>query len=83
MFLHLILNCLLPAAIAPFAGKSYTRLDNGYWRLITIIGPVLGPIFGGLLGQFASFRWNFWVMMIFGGVCFVANLFVPETYAPT
>ncbi|KAI1798447.1 MFS general substrate transporter [Ganoderma leucocontextum] len=48
------------------------------------IGPVLGPIVGGfVLMSPLGWRWLFWIMMIFAGVCTVlAFLFLPETYAP-
>jgi len=48
------------------------------------LGPVLGPIVAGFIIQSgASWRWVFWVMMIFAGVCTLITLpFLPETYAP-
>ncbi|KAI0746294.1 MFS polyamine transporter [Daedaleopsis nitida] len=47
-------------------------------------GPVLGPVAGGLLANSSlDWRWVFWVMMIFAGVCItLVLLFIPETYAP-
>lgn len=48
------------------------------------IGPVMGPIVGGFVTQsYLGWRWVFWVMMIFAGVCWlVVVLFLPETFAP-
>lgn len=48
------------------------------------LGPVLGPIVGGFILQTGtSWRWIFWVIMIFAGVCtFIVILRLPETYAP-
>ncbi|KAJ9479051.1 putative Polyamine transporter 3 (putative) [Pseudozyma hubeiensis] len=48
------------------------------------IGPVMGPIVGGFVTQsYLGWRWVFWVMMIFAGVCWLAILFfLPETFAP-
>lgn len=47
------------------------------------IGPALGPIVGGFINQYASWRWTFWVLLIWTGVqlCFIA-ITIPETYAP-
>ncbi|GLB40859.1 putative MFS general substrate transporter [Lyophyllum shimeji] len=48
------------------------------------LGPVLGPIISGyIVESHLSWRWVFWVMMIFAGSCtaFVI-LAIPETYAP-
>ncbi|CDW97277.1 hypothetical protein [Sporisorium scitamineum] len=48
------------------------------------IGPVLGPIIGGFVTQsYLGWRWVFWVMLIFAGVCWLLLLlFLPETFAP-
>jgi len=48
------------------------------------LGPVLGPIVEGFLLQSgASWRWIFWIMMIFAGVCtLIIIITLPETYAP-
>jgi MFS family permease len=48
--------------------------------LSSVGGTVIGPIFGGFLGQYASFRWNFWTQLIFGGFTQIVHFFlVPET----
>ncbi|KAF8154437.1 MFS polyamine transporter [Crassisporium funariophilum] len=48
------------------------------------LGPVLGPIVAGfIVDSNASWRWVFWVMMIFAGVCTLIMIpLIPETYAP-
>ncbi|KAI0270455.1 MFS general substrate transporter [Gloeopeniophorella convolvens] len=48
------------------------------------MGPVLGPVVGGYITvSHLGWRWVFWVMMIWAGVCTItAILFLPETYAP-
>ncbi|KAK2467139.1 hypothetical protein APHAL10511_000688 [Amanita phalloides] len=48
------------------------------------LGPALGPVVSGyILESGESWRWVFWVMMIFAGACtIVAIVFIPETYAP-
>ncbi|KAI5962284.1 NAG4 [Candida pseudojiufengensis] len=46
------------------------------------LGPVCGPIFGGLLGDFTStWRWIYWTFLIVAGVFYVAFIVVvPETH---
>ncbi|KDR73178.1 hypothetical protein GALMADRAFT_228304 [Galerina marginata CBS 339.88] len=46
------------------------------------LGPCLGPIIGAWIGMFAGWRWIYWVLFIFTGVCFCLTLFIPESLAP-
>ncbi|KAF8879261.1 MFS polyamine transporter [Infundibulicybe gibba] len=48
------------------------------------LGPVLGPIASGYIVESPlSWRWVFWVMMIFAGACTIlVTVALPETYAP-
>lgn len=51
-------------------------------RLILILGvaPIVAPSVGGLLLQFASWRWIFWSLTIYGSLgCLMAALFLPDT----
>ncbi|KAF5373371.1 hypothetical protein D9757_009768 [Collybiopsis confluens] len=47
-------------------------------------GPALGPTVGGFIYvSGTSWRWLFWVLTIFAGVCWILIVFtLPETYAP-
>lgn len=50
--------------------------------LSSVGGSSLGPIFGGLCQDHLSWRWNFWIQLIFGGVVQIAHFFlVTETRA--
>lgn len=45
------------------------------------LGPVLGPIVGGFLSQYVSWRWTFWLSLIYASVIMLDLVFlVPETY---
>ncbi|RDW87607.1 MFS general substrate transporter-46 [Coleophoma crateriformis] len=49
------------------------------------LGPVLGPVVGGFVGQssLVSWRWTEWITLIISGTILVGVLlFQPETYAP-
>lgn len=52
----------------------------GYTSVAGILAPTLSPIIGGLLSQYAGWRWIFWFLLIFSGTFFVPFLlFFPET----
>ncbi|PYH28764.1 MFS transporter [Aspergillus neoniger CBS 115656] len=47
------------------------------------IGPEVGPLVGGFINQFTTWRWTFYVLLIWTGVLLVLiGFFVPETYHP-
>ncbi|KAJ6141653.1 hypothetical protein N7470_010043 [Penicillium chermesinum] len=47
------------------------------------VGPEIGPLVGGFINQYTSWRWTFWVLMIWTGVILISVIFfVPETYHP-
>lgn len=47
------------------------------------IGPAIGPLAGGFLGDAAGWRWLYWIQLILSAVCWLFLTFtIPETYAP-
>src|SRR5436190_1070699 len=47
------------------------------------MGPALGPVIGGFLGETAGWRWVMGFMAAFSGLLWIiGTLLVPETYAP-
>ncbi|TFL06776.1 major facilitator superfamily domain-containing protein [Pterulicium gracile] len=54
------------------------------FTLAPFAGPALGPTVAGYINvSGTSWRWVFWILSIFAGVCFLMIVFtVPETYVP-
>ncbi|KAK2736183.1 hypothetical protein FQN57_000857 [Myotisia sp. PD_48] len=53
------------------------------YSLAPFIGPAIGPIAGGFIAQFTTWRWIFWSTSIAdAGVQILAFLYLKETYAP-
>lgn len=47
------------------------------------MGPCLGPIIGGFIGETVGWRWIYWVLFIFIGIVFAATVaLMPETLSP-
>ncbi|KAJ5414101.1 hypothetical protein N7509_000728 [Penicillium cosmopolitanum] len=47
------------------------------------IGPEVGPLVGGFINAFTTWRWTFYVLLIWSGVQLISLIFlVPETYHP-
>ncbi|RXW18072.1 hypothetical protein EST38_g7778 [Candolleomyces aberdarensis] len=55
-----------------------------FFTLAPFAGPAIGPTISGYLQvSGVSWRWIFWLLAIFAGVCFLLILFtLPETYGP-
>jgi MFS family permease len=46
------------------------------------IGPTLGPLLGGFINQFGTWRWTFYILLIWSAVMLACVIIVPETYHP-
>lgn len=58
-------------------------LAGAVFAVAPFLGPCIGPIVGGFLGEAEGWRWVEGLMAIFTGVVWiVVTLVVPETYAP-
>ncbi|KAJ7581004.1 MFS general substrate transporter [Mycena floridula] len=51
---------------------------------VPFLGPIVGPIVGSFAAQSPTLGWrfNFWLMFVFGAISLISALFVGETYAP-
>ncbi|KAJ3500367.1 hypothetical protein NM208_g17160 [Fusarium decemcellulare] len=58
-------------------------LATALFAMAPFLGPTIGPIAGGFLGEHSGWRWVEGMMAIFTGVVWIINSFtIPETYAP-
>ncbi|KAF7712691.1 Uncharacterized protein PECH_006676 [Penicillium ucsense] len=52
-----------------------------YFMACTTFGPVMGPFISGFVAD-VSWRWCFWIGLIFAGTTLPLVALMPETYAP-
>lgn len=68
-------------------GDIWTPEDRGrslgvYW-LLPLLAPAVGPIIGGFIDQYTTWRWMFWSTSIFQGFMSLVSLVAyHETYVP-
>ncbi|QSS57017.1 MFS multidrug transporter [Histoplasma capsulatum var. duboisii H88] len=68
-------------------GDMFARHELGAPMMIytasPFLGPELGPLLGGFICEFTSWRWIFYMLLIWSASVLIAiALFVPETYHP-
>ncbi|KAK1751931.1 major facilitator superfamily domain-containing protein [Echria macrotheca] len=74
-------NC--GGVIADMFTAEERGLAAGVFAIAPFLGPAIGPIAGGFLGEAEGWRWVEGLMAILTGVLWIAcSAFVPETYAP-
>ncbi|KAM0559556.1 hypothetical protein ACHAPJ_004079 [Fusarium lateritium] len=58
-------------------------LATALFAMAPFLGPSIGPIAGGFLGEHEGWRWVEGMMAIFTGIVWIVNsMVIPETYAP-
>ncbi|KAE9368108.1 MFS general substrate transporter [Stipitochalara longipes BDJ] len=65
-------------------GDIITSAERGSYvafaSLGGVFGPMVSPILGGIIGQYAGWHWIFWFLLIFSSAVFIPLiLFMPET----
>ena len=74
-------NC--GGVIADMFSAEERGLAAGVFSIAPFLGPAIGPIAGGFLGEAGGWRWVEGLMAVFTGILWIAcSAFVPETYAP-
>ncbi|THW30071.1 MFS general substrate transporter [Aureobasidium pullulans] len=63
--------------------KAQLSLPMAFYTAAPFVGPEIGPIIGGFINYNTSWRWTFYVLLIWSGIMLAAIVFlVPETYHP-
>jgi multidrug resistance protein len=69
--------------VADLYSAEHRGLAAVFYSGATFLGPVLGPIAGGFLGESKGWRWIEGLLAIYTGFMLILGyLFVPETFGP-
>ncbi|ODV90434.1 hypothetical protein CANCADRAFT_106571 [Tortispora caseinolytica NRRL Y-17796] len=72
------------ATISDTFGPEHRHLAVNIYFICPLLGPVIGPIYGGFVFEALGWRWMVWIIAIATLVLAVLFYFVmKETYAPT
>lgn len=91
MLIGRFLNGLSGSAFMAVAGGTVGDLFNRdqlqapmvMFTATGFIGPSVGPVVGGFINQYTSWRWTFYVLIIWSAIDLaLIGLLVPETYHP-
>ncbi|OBA23086.1 MFS general substrate transporter [Metschnikowia bicuspidata var. bicuspidata NRRL YB-4993] len=73
------LSCAGGSVTLGITADMWEAQDQGYAVayvvLSSVAGSAVGPIFGGIIRDNLSWRWNFWIQLIFGGVVQLIHFF--------
>ncbi|CAN3371637.1 hypothetical protein DIURU_001857 [Diutina rugosa] len=77
--------CLIGGSLADVWDGPQRGVAMAIFSAAPFLGPVCGPIFGGLLADHApTWRWIYWTFLIVAGFAYIILvLVVPETHSPT
>ncbi|KAL7629225.1 hypothetical protein AAE478_000745 [Parahypoxylon ruwenzoriense] len=71
---------LCQAVVADIITSAERGHYIGYTALPILLAPAIGPVLGGVLSQFAGWRFIFWILSILAGFVFIIHaFFLPET----
>jgi DHA2 family multidrug resistance protein len=83
-----LLQGIFGAALVPLSqaimADIFPEEERGYamalWGIGVMVGPILGPTLGGYLTDIATWRWNFYINIPFGILCFLLTWqILPDT----
>ncbi|PVH15458.1 uncharacterized protein CXQ87_003299 [Candidozyma duobushaemuli] len=77
--------CLIGGSLADIWDSRERGKAMAVFSAAPFLGPAVGPVFGGLIGDYGStWRWIYWTFLICGGFGYIIlAIFVPETHHQT
>ena len=61
--------------------RHQLQMPMAIFSVSPFVGPSLGPLIGGFINYYTSWRWTYYVLIVWAFILLVAIVFlVPETY---
>lgn len=77
-----VMICNGAGTIADISTEENRARYMSWWSIAPLNGPVTGPLIGGYVAQYLSWRWTNWLSLILTGAAVVLMFTVSETYVP-
>ncbi|KII93524.1 hypothetical protein PLICRDRAFT_395433 [Plicaturopsis crispa FD-325 SS-3] len=74
--------CNVGGSVSDVWAVEERGIPMALFSVTIFMGPCIGPIIGGWIGQMAGWRYIYWTLFAFVGACFILTLVIPESYAP-
>ena len=72
-----------PAMLSDLFAPEERGLAAGIYSFLPIMGPALGPLLGGFITEYSTWRWGLWSLSLANlPILLVGILLLEETYAP-
>lgn len=71
------------ATIVDYTAGKYRAVSLAFYYSVPFFGAVLGPLVGGFLVEYKSWRWTQWTILFFIVTFYVPVCFTRETYKKT
>ncbi|KAI9777283.1 MAG: hypothetical protein M1835_005274 [Candelina submexicana] len=71
-----------PGTVSDIVDDEHRALAFSIWSVGPFNGPIFGPLIGGFATEYLGWRWTNWLVFIFGGVAWIMVCLIKETYGP-
>ncbi|KAI3571176.1 major facilitator superfamily domain-containing protein [Fusarium oxysporum f. sp. albedinis] len=79
-FMGSVVMSSAPGTLNELADEETKTVYFSVWILGAVNGPVVGPIFAGIIFQYAGWRWIHWFLVILAFTSCIVMATIPETH---
>ncbi|KAM5527824.1 transporter mfs2-like protein 1 [Fusarium oxysporum f. sp. phaseoli] len=79
-FMGSVVMSSAPGTLNELADEETKTVYFSVWILGAVNGPVVGPIFAGIIFQYADWRWIHWFLVILAFTSCIVMATIPETH---